>query len=113
MHKFYNLSKKLLTSVTGLCVLMLFTAFIVSSMGTLLTGGLTQWQQALKTATPYLYLWRIILYAIIVVFWYSTLKAYRNKQHHIGIDKTKRLGTIALLVIVTVEGSKLLGMINL
>lgn len=112
MHKLYNVSKKLLGSITGLCVLMLLTATLISSMGSLLSGGLAQWQQALKTATPYLYLWRIIIYAVVASFWYSTLKAYQQKQHQEGINKTKRLGAIALLVVVTVEGSKLLGMIN-
>ena len=113
MHKLYKVSKKLLGSIIGLCLLMLLTATLISSMGSLLSGGLEQWQQALKTATPYLYLWRIIIYAVIAGFWYSTLKAYQQKQYSEAINKTKRLGAIAVLVIVTVEGSKLLGMMSL
>lgn len=87
MHKLYKVSKKLLGSITGLCVLMLLTATIISSMGSLLSGGLAQWQQALKTATPYLYLWRIIIYAIVASFWYSTLKAYQKKNTTKGLTK--------------------------
>ncbi|UYZ83047.1 hypothetical protein MTZ49_10580 [Entomomonas sp. E2T0] len=112
MNNVWKISKKLLTSLTGLCILMLFTAVIVASLGTLLSGGLLQWQTALKTATPYLYLWRLFIYVILASIWYSTFKTYRNKANQAGIEKTKRLGIIAFVVIITVEGSKLWGIIN-
>lgn len=112
MNNLWKISKKLLTSLTGLCLLMLLTAVIVASLGTLLSGGIQQWQNALKTATPYLYIWRLIIYAIIGGFWYSTLKTYQSKDNQAGIEKTKKLGVIAVLVIITVEGVKLWGLIN-
>lgn len=107
MNKVWKISKRFLTSLTGLCLLMLVTAVIVSSLGTLLSGGMEQWQQLLKKAGPYLLIWRLIIYCIVGCFWYSTLKTYQQKGKQEGAARVKRLGMNALLIVVTVEASKI------
>jgi len=112
MTKFWTRSKKLLTSVSGLCILMLLATVLIASMGTLLSGGLQQWQTALKNASPYLLIWRVIIYSVLAGFWYSTIKLHQQKANIEGLARTKRLGGIALLVMICVEGSKLWGMLH-
>lgn len=112
MAKLWTLSKKLLTSVSGLCILMVLATVLIASMGTLLSGGLQQWQTALKNASPYLLIWRVIIYTGLAVVWYSTLKLHKQKANEEGLVRTKKLGGIALLVIICVEGSKLWGVLH-
>ncbi len=112
MTKLWTRSKKLLTSVSGLCILMLLATVLIASIGTLLSGGLQQWQTALKNASPYLLIWRVIIYSVLAGFWYSTIKLHQQKANIEGLARTKRLGGIALLVMICVEGSKLWGMLH-
>lgn len=112
MNKVWKISKKLLTSVSGLCLLMLLAAFLVSSLGTLLSGGIQQWQATLKSAASYLFIWRLFIYGLIGYFWWLTVKNYKQKDHKTGLEKMYKLGGLALLVIISVEVPKLWGLFN-
>ncbi|MFD1260393.1 MULTISPECIES: hypothetical protein [Entomomonas] len=112
MNKFWQYSKKILTSVSGLCLLMLITALLISSIGTLLSGGIQQWQTVLNNAAWYFLIWRLVIYIVVGYFWYATIKIYHRKNNQEGVEKMHKLGWLAVIMIVLVEGSKLWGMIN-
>lgn len=109
MNKLWKVSKKIFAGVTGLCLFMFFAAVIVSYLGTLMAGGIEHWQKLLKNAAPYLLIWRILVYSVIGSFWYATYKKHKTNDNQQGIERLSRLGWLALLVVVFVEGTRVLG----
>jgi hypothetical protein len=103
-----KLLKYSLTTFTGLIVLMFVAAFLISSIGTWLSGGLDQWKAAMDSAAPYLLVWRLIVYMVAAGFWVSTWRMYKAREDAASQDRLKAIGICGLLLIFFVEAPKFL-----
>ncbi|MDR0770575.1 MAG: hypothetical protein LBE75_05195 [Burkholderiales bacterium] len=103
-----KLLKYLFASMAGLIATMLIVAVLVSMVGTWAHGGTEQWMAALKSAAPYLLIWRIIVYAIAAGFWYSAYRMYEARGDTLAVGRMKRIGGFFLLLILFLEVPKYL-----
>lgn len=101
--------KASVTTISGLLILMVVTTALMSWIGSLATGGIDNWKTALKSAAPYLFIFRLSLYSIVAVFWAKTYRIYREKDNQAGLERTRRIGLLSLAIILLIEMPKILG----
>ena len=101
--------KASVTTLSGLIALMFVTAVLIMSVGTLATGGMENWKAALKSAAPYLFFLRLSIYSVGAVIWSKTYRLHRDKNNTDGLERTKRIGIISLIIIAMIEVPKLFG----
>lgn len=94
-----------LLSGLGIAALMLLAAALVTQLGSTALGSVETWQQALEAARPYLRLWRILLYSVLLVLWWDLLRRYRHRP----ADRLRmqRMAAMGLVLFTFVELTRL------
>lgn len=90
------------STLTGSLMLMFIVAAGILALGVATTGGLEEWSAALKTAAPYLLVWRVVLYAGIGSVWLRLYRRHKQNNDREGLSRVTRIGwcgaTMACLV---------------
>jgi hypothetical protein len=107
--KLKRILKASVMTLSGLIALMFITAILIMSVGTLATGGMENWKVALKNAAPYLFFLRLCIYSVGAVIWSKTYRLHQEKNNKEGLERTKRIGIVSVIIIAMIEVPKLFG----
>lgn len=90
-----------LRSGLGIAALTILAAVITLLVGSTLLGSFEAWQQALKSARPYLRLWRALLYGVLLALWLDLLRRHRGRPQ--ARLRVTRIGIMGLVLFSCAE----------
>lgn len=94
-----------LLSGLGIAIAIILTAALLRQIGSTALGSVETWQQALKSARPYLRLWRVLLYSALLALWWDLLRRYRHRPP--DRLRVQRIGSMGLALFTFVELTRL------
>jgi len=95
-------------TITGLIVSMFVVAFLISSIGAWLSGGLDEWKAVMVSAAPYLLVLRCAVYVVGAILLVSAYRRYQDKGDTESMTRLKKIGGFGVLLILFIEIPKIL-----